>query len=153
MIGLRLGGIRRIGLIEQLLNAEQNLFDRNRGAPVFLLVQNRQTDGARGKDVRMEEGRIEATLGRHRGIVVLEEDLHVVQATLPQGACLARNGTVPLLQIECAILLSSGLGHESKGMVFAPVFALLRQPGQGDVSHFERRFEKEGEGELLGGGS
>jgi hypothetical protein len=53
-VGLRLGGIFDVWLIQQILNAEQNLFDRDRRTPILLLVQQGQANGARGIHVRVE---------------------------------------------------------------------------------------------------
>ena len=60
VVGLCLGGIVCVGVGKQFLNAQHRLLDAERGAPVFLFVQNRQTDRARGKDVRVEERRHKA---------------------------------------------------------------------------------------------
>ena len=39
-VGLGLGGILDVGIVQKILNSQQNLFDGDRGPPVFLLVQN-----------------------------------------------------------------------------------------------------------------
>lgn len=51
----------RIGIwvIEKILDAQQDLLDRDCRLPAFLLVQNRQTDGAGRIDIGMEEWRNE----------------------------------------------------------------------------------------------
>jgi hypothetical protein len=52
-------GLRRglgIGLVKQRLDAEQDLLDGYGGLPAFFLVKDREADGARGVDVRVEEG-------------------------------------------------------------------------------------------------
>ncbi len=85
VVGLCLGGIVWVGVGEQLLNAQQHLPDAERGAPVLMLVQNRQTDGARGKDVRVEERRHEAASRRHRRVLRREEHLQLVEAACPDG--------------------------------------------------------------------
>jgi hypothetical protein len=47
----------RVRLVEQRLDAEQDLLDRYRRLPALLLVQDAEADGARGVDIRVEEGR------------------------------------------------------------------------------------------------
>lgn len=54
-----LGGRLRVRLVEQRLDAEQDLLDGDGRAPALLLVQDRQADGARGVDVWVEERRDE----------------------------------------------------------------------------------------------
>jgi hypothetical protein len=52
-----------IGIVEEILHAEQDLFDRNRWLPRFLLVEDRQANSSRGVDVGMEEWRDELAYG------------------------------------------------------------------------------------------
>ena len=52
-----LSGTVRVGLVEQRLYTEQDLFDVNSGLPTFLFVEDRQTDGAGWIDVRVKERR------------------------------------------------------------------------------------------------
>ena len=49
------------------LDAEEDLLDGNCRAPVLLLVQDAQADGAGGVDVGVEERRHELHLGEQRG--------------------------------------------------------------------------------------
>lgn len=44
-----------VGVVEKVLDTEENLLNRNRWLPSFLLVQNGQADGSRGVDVWVEE--------------------------------------------------------------------------------------------------
>lgn len=78
-IRIALGGIVDIGVIQQLLNTQQDLetsvsasrtpvevegpylFDRDCGLPTFLLIQDGQTDGTGRIDVRVKECRSEFT--------------------------------------------------------------------------------------------
>ena len=45
-----------IWVVQEVLNAEQNLLYRNGRLPAFLFVQNAKTDSTGRIDVRMEEG-------------------------------------------------------------------------------------------------
>lgn len=83
-VGLGLGRILDVGLVEQVLDAEQDLFDCDRGAPVLLLVQQRQADGAGGIHVGMEQWRLELAFGRACGVVVFEDHPQFIQAALPR---------------------------------------------------------------------
>jgi len=45
-----------VRLVEQGLDAEQDLFDVDGGLPAFFFVEDGEADGARGVDVWVEEG-------------------------------------------------------------------------------------------------
>ena len=45
----------RVGIVEEILNAEENLFDGNSWLPTFFLVQDREANCTRGVDVRVKE--------------------------------------------------------------------------------------------------
>lgn len=64
IIRIRLRGTLRIHLIEQHLDADQNLLDRDRGPPPLLFVENGEADGPRRVDVGVEERRDEFALWR-----------------------------------------------------------------------------------------
>lgn len=55
VVGLSLRGRLRVGVIQEVLDTQQDLLNRNRRFPRLLLVQNRKTDGSRGVDVGVEE--------------------------------------------------------------------------------------------------
>ena len=55
IVGVGLRGRLGIGFIEQILDTEKDLLDGDRGSPCLLLVQDRETDGAGGVDVGVEQ--------------------------------------------------------------------------------------------------
>ena len=55
VVRLSLCGRLRVHFVEQHLNAEEDLLDGDGGLPSFLFVEDRQADGARRVDVRVEE--------------------------------------------------------------------------------------------------
>lgn len=57
IVGVGLGGRLGVGVVEQVLDAQKNLLDRDGRLPGLFLVENRQADGARGVDVGMEQRR------------------------------------------------------------------------------------------------
>jgi len=59
VVGLGLGRRLRVGLIEQRLNAEEDLLDGDGGLPAFLFVEDGQADGSGRVDVGVEERRDE----------------------------------------------------------------------------------------------
>jgi hypothetical protein len=59
----------RVDLVQQHLNAQQNLLDRDRGLPAFFFVQNAEADGAGGVDVWVEERRRELALWWFRRVL------------------------------------------------------------------------------------
>lgn len=79
----RLGGIFDVRLVQQILDAEQNLFDRDRRTPILLLVQQRQTHGARWVHVRMEQWWLKFAFGWTGRVVVFENHTQFVQTTFP----------------------------------------------------------------------
>ena len=55
-------GLRRrfgVRVVEEFLDTDQNLLDRDGGSPGLFLVQDRKTDSAGGIDVRVEKWRVE----------------------------------------------------------------------------------------------
>ena len=48
-----------IGVVQQVLNSNENLLQCDRRAPGFFFIQDREANGARGIDIRVEEGRSE----------------------------------------------------------------------------------------------
>lgn len=52
-VGLR--GRFGVGVVEKILDAKQNLLDRDGWFPRLFLVENRQADGTRGVDVGVEQ--------------------------------------------------------------------------------------------------
>ena len=56
IIRIRLRRTLGIDFIQQHLNPQQNLLDRDGGFPAFLFVEDRQADCAAGVDVWVEEG-------------------------------------------------------------------------------------------------
>ena len=60
-----MSGTFNVGLIlQQFLNSQQNLLDRDMRLPIFLFVQNGETYGARWVDVGMRQDRLEYAFGR-----------------------------------------------------------------------------------------
>ena len=88
-VRLRLGGVLDVGVVEEVLDAEEDLLDGDGGPPVLLLVQDGEADRPRGIHVGVEQWGHELDLGWSGGEVVLEDDLAFVQSSLPRGAFLA----------------------------------------------------------------
>ena len=88
-VSLSLGGVLDVGVVEKILNAQQDLLDGNCGPPVFLLVQDRQADCSRWVDIGVEERGHELHLGGCGGEVILEYDLSLVKSSLPRSSFLA----------------------------------------------------------------
>ena len=59
VVGLGLGRRLRVGLVEQRLNAEEDLLDGDGGLPAFFFIENGQADGSGRVDVGVEERRDE----------------------------------------------------------------------------------------------
>jgi hypothetical protein len=67
------------------------------------------------------------TLGGLGGVLVRELDFKLEETTLPQSLFLARDGTLPLLEIEATLRVLCGLCDEAEGVIFAPLLSLLRE--------------------------
>lgn len=59
IVGLGLSRRLGIGLVQQRLNAEEDLLDGNGGLPAFLFVEDGQANGSGRVDVGVEERRNE----------------------------------------------------------------------------------------------
>lgn len=77
--------------------------------------------------MRTECKREAHTLGGLGRVLVRELDLELEEAALPQSLFLARNGALPLLQIETALRILCGFCDEAEGVVFAPLLSLFRE--------------------------
>jgi hypothetical protein len=55
VVRLSLCGRVGVRIVEKVLNAKRNLLDGDGGLPTFLLIQDRQTDGARRVYIGMEQ--------------------------------------------------------------------------------------------------
>lgn len=55
VVSFGLGRRLRVGVVEQVLHAQEDMLDRDGGFPRLLLVQDGQADGARRVDVGVEE--------------------------------------------------------------------------------------------------
>ena len=54
-----LRGIIHVWLVEQLLDAEQNLLDGDAWRPILFLIQDGKAHGARREDIGVKEGGLE----------------------------------------------------------------------------------------------
>jgi len=66
-----------VGIVEEILNAEQDLFDGNGRLPTFLLIQNAEAHGSGWIDVGVKEGRYEFAFGGFGRIFIREEDFEL----------------------------------------------------------------------------
>lgn len=55
VVGLSLSRRLRVRVVEEVLDAEENLLHRDGGLPRLFFVEDRQAHGARGVDVRVEQ--------------------------------------------------------------------------------------------------
>jgi len=55
IIGIRLCWRLRVWVVEKILNPQENLFNRDGGLPILVLVQDAKANGARRVDVGVEE--------------------------------------------------------------------------------------------------
>ena len=92
-VGLGLGRALLIGVVHQVLDAQEDLRtiegefaylrDGQAGAPVLVLVEDAQAHRPRGVDVGVEKHGRELALGRLVGVVLAELHHELVEASLP----------------------------------------------------------------------
>lgn len=114
-----------IGIVEQLLDAHQDLLDRDGGAPVLLIIEEGEAHRAGGVDVGVKQRGLKLALGGRGGVVILEDHAQPVQTTVPGGIFLARDSAFPVHQVEGAIGILCGSSDETKWMIFPPGFTFL----------------------------
>ena len=100
----------------------------------------------------MEQRGDELDLGGSGGEVILEDDLALVQPTLPGGALLTGDPvpeitlsyvdfkigfiySLPEHQVHGTVRILHGSGDEPEGMIFPPGFSLFGQAGLSDSGH------------------
>lgn len=126
VVGLGLGGTVGVGIVEEVLNAEEHLLDGDGGTPSLLLVEDGEANGPGRVHVGMEEGRDELALGRLGRVLLGELEGDLVHAAGPVGVLLPGDAGLPLHEVGRSIALGFRPGVEAEGMIPAPVFALLR---------------------------
>jgi hypothetical protein len=92
-VGLR--GRLGIRLVEQRLNAQQDLLDGDGGLPALILVQDGQADSAGGVDVGVEERGREFALWRLRGVLCRGVSRALLRMTFASERCGADGLNVP----------------------------------------------------------
>merc|ERR1719422_1768476 len=135
-VSLSLGRVLDVRVVQEVLNAEENLLDSDGRAPVLLLIEDGEAHRAAWVDIGVEERGHKLDLGRSGGEIVLEDDLALVEPSLPRGSLLARDAVLPEHKVHGAICILHWPGNESKGMILPPAFSLLREPGLGNSRHF-----------------
>ena len=98
-VRLRLGGVLDVGVVEEVLDAEEDLLDGDGGPPVLLLVQDAETHCARWVDIGVEQWWHELHLGWCGGEVILEDDLTLVESTFPWSTFLTRDSIPEQIKI------------------------------------------------------
>lgn len=117
------------------------LLDGDGRTPILLLVKKRQTDGSGRVHVGVEERRDELDLGRACRVLVLEDHLAFVEASLPRGALFAGDGELPVRQVEGAVMVLHRPGDEPERMVLPPGLALLGQSSLRDSTHGDSKLK------------
>lgn len=128
-VSFSLSWIFNVRFVEKILDSEQDLLDSNGRSPIFLLVEERQTDCSRWIHVGMEQRWLELTFRWCGWIIFLEEHPQFVQSTFPRSLSVqvileekrkvsthvltTRNGTFPVQQIKCSVWILRWFSHET----------------------------------------
>lgn len=134
-VGLSLGRVLYVRLIEQLLYTKQDLFYGDGWPPILILFQNGKAHRARGIHVGMKKWRLKLAFWRWWGIIIFEKHPDLIQAAFPCSPFLSRNGTIPVHQVHRVIWIFHGDSYKTKRMVFPPRLPFLRQSVRSDARH------------------
>lgn len=125
IVRLSLRGGLGVGVVEEVLDSQEDLLDGDGRLPGFVFIEDREANSAGWVDIRMKQGRDEFALGWLRGILIRESHGEFEQAALPDRFLLAGNSALPVLEVEDAFLGSRGLRIEREGMITTPLLAFL----------------------------
>ena len=89
-----------VWVVQQILDTQEDLLDCDGGPPVLLLVQDGEAHSYRWVNIRMKQWRNKLDLGWSGRKVILENNLPLVQPTLPGCALLARDPILPQHEIH-----------------------------------------------------
>ena len=126
-VGFALGRAAGVGVVKEVLDADQDLLKGNGGSPSLLFVENRQTDRPGRVHVGMKEGRNKLTLGRFRRILLRKLHRHPVDTPVPIRTVLPRNTRLPHHYIRTTITLTLRTSVEANRMITTPSLAFLLQ--------------------------
>jgi len=124
-VSLCLSRVLDVGIVEEILDADQELFDGDGRPPILVLVQETQADGSGWINVGVEQRRAELDLGRGGWEVLFENHVAFVEAAFPRSPLLSGNGKLPLHQVQGAVGVLGWAGDESEGVIFTPLLSLL----------------------------
>jgi len=125
VVCIRLGWRFGIGIIEQVLNADEDLPDGDCWLPTFFFVQDRETDCARRVDIWMEKRGREFAFWWLRRVFIRKRECELEQATLPNGLFLPWYAHFPILEVKDAVGASDGSCKKAERMIATPLFPLL----------------------------
>jgi hypothetical protein len=83
LVSLALRGVFEVGRVEELLDAEEEVLDRERGHPVLVLREDGEADLAGGEDIRVEDGGVKVREGRAGRVVLRKGEDDALDAALP----------------------------------------------------------------------
>ena len=104
-VRIGLGRTFLVRVAHQVLNAEQNLGDRQGGPPIFVLVQDGEAHCPRWVYVRMEEYRHELAFRRLVWVVLRKFEDQTEHTALPLGFVGSENNSLPSKE---GVLIGSG---------------------------------------------
>mmetsp|Transcript_34846 Transcript_34846/g.93046 ORF Transcript_34846/g.93046 Transcript_34846/m.93046 type:complete len:208 (-) Transcript_34846:4-627(-) len=135
-----LGRRRRVGVVQEILDAEQNLPDGDGRLPIFILIQDAQAHRSRRVDVGVEERVLphghELALRWLARVVLRELHGQSVGGALPWTLRSPRDAAVPLEHVlSLAVIIRSILRIKSEWVILLEGGALLRQPLRRKAGH------------------
>jgi hypothetical protein len=134
VISFSLCRIGRVGLVQQILDANKNLFHCNCRSPSTIFVEDRQADSSRGVDIRVEETRGKFTLWWFARVVFGELDCKWVVTPIPVSPSFTRDSALPYHQINRTIRECLWLSNETMGVILPPGFSFLGETATSNSS-------------------
>ncbi len=105
----------------QIKLSSNHLLDRDCWTPILIFIQQGETNSSGRVNVGVEEVRSnELDFGRGARVVIFEEHLTPVQATLPRSRPLSGDGKFPDRQVQGSIGVPDGSGDESERVILPP---------------------------------
>mmetsp|Transcript_3668 Transcript_3668/g.7022 ORF Transcript_3668/g.7022 Transcript_3668/m.7022 type:complete len:212 (-) Transcript_3668:132-767(-) len=134
----RMCGVRRVRLIQKILDSKKDLLDSNRRSPAFIGIQDTQAYRSRGVNIWVEQRRTESTFRRSTRIILRKFHDQLKQSSFPQRPVLSRNPTLPLHHIHLPILIRR-LCKKTHRMILPPIPSLLLQSRPRNPTHYLQR--------------
>merc|ERR1719265_953147 len=137
LIWLLLSRVSLIGVIEEFLNANEDLLDGNGGLVILSCIKNRKTHCSRWINIRVEKTLGKFHLWRLHRIVLRELHANLKHSSFPRGVDLSWDLALPLKEILCAVRVLFGTSNEAGRVVLSPGLSFFCKAATSNSRHFD----------------